>query len=165
MSFSPVFYFLFLSRRMVATVLSIISQFCTAVMAQRERTFIMIKPDGVHRGLVGEIIKRFETRGYKLVAMKYMQVHKMLHLLMVQKRRYAFWAVHLILICPLTTNEHDLELMRPGNCSQPGYARFDSYYIGAQSFRDKLWKRYVRTIFWSRLPGAFCLVDIVFISI
>ena len=30
-----------------------------------ERTFIAIKPDGVQRGLVGEIIKRFEQRGYK----------------------------------------------------------------------------------------------------
>ena len=39
-----------------------------------ERTFIMIKPDGVHRGIVGEIIKRFENKGFKLVAMKYMQV-------------------------------------------------------------------------------------------
>ena len=31
----------------------------------------MIKPDGVQRGLVGEIISRFERRGYKLVAMKF----------------------------------------------------------------------------------------------
>lgn len=30
----------------------------------------MIKPDGVQRGLVGEIIKRFEQKGYKLIAMK-----------------------------------------------------------------------------------------------
>jgi len=37
-----------------------------------ERTFIMIKPDGVQRGLVGKIIKRFETKGFKLVAMKFM---------------------------------------------------------------------------------------------
>jgi len=37
-----------------------------------EKSFIMIKPDGVNRGLVGEIIKRFEQRGYKLVAMKVM---------------------------------------------------------------------------------------------
>jgi len=37
----------------------------------KERTFIMIKPDGVHRGLVGEIIKRFEQKGFKLVAMKF----------------------------------------------------------------------------------------------
>ncbi|NXN09902.1 NDK kinase, partial [Indicator maculatus] len=35
-----------------------------------ERTFIAIKPDGVQRGLVGDIIKRFEQKGFKLVAMK-----------------------------------------------------------------------------------------------
>merc|ERR1712038_2030328 len=39
-------------------------------MSNTERTFIAIKPDGVQRGLVGEIITRFEKRGYKLVAMK-----------------------------------------------------------------------------------------------
>merc|ERR1711990_113767 len=38
----------------------------------RERTFIMLKPDAVQRGLVGEIIKRFEAKGFKLVAMKMM---------------------------------------------------------------------------------------------
>merc|ERR1712020_706739 len=42
----------------------------------RERSFIMIKPDGVHRGLVGEIIKRFEAKGFKLVAMKFMQASR-----------------------------------------------------------------------------------------
>ncbi|KAF4529010.1 hypothetical protein B566_EDAN017122 [Ephemera danica] len=40
--------------------------------ANRERTFIMLKPDAVHRGLVGKIIQRFEEKGFKLVAMKYM---------------------------------------------------------------------------------------------
>ena len=35
-----------------------------------ERTFLMIKPDGVKRGLVGEIIRRFENKGFTLVAMK-----------------------------------------------------------------------------------------------
>ena len=35
-----------------------------------ERTYIMVKPDGVQRSLVGEIIKRFEQRGFKLVALK-----------------------------------------------------------------------------------------------
>ncbi|RQM08557.1 hypothetical protein DH86_00000273 [Scytalidium sp. 3C] len=35
-----------------------------------ERTFIAIKPDGVQRGLVGPIISRFESRGFKLVAIK-----------------------------------------------------------------------------------------------
>ncbi|XP_057571494.1 nucleoside diphosphate kinase A isoform X2 [Hippopotamus amphibius kiboko] len=43
-------------------------------MANSECTFIAIKPDGVQRGLVGEIIKRFEQKGFRLVAMKFMQV-------------------------------------------------------------------------------------------
>ena len=36
----------------------------------RERTFIMVKPDGVQRGLVGDIISRFEKKGFKLVGLK-----------------------------------------------------------------------------------------------
>ncbi|KAG7506674.1 nucleoside diphosphate kinase A2-like [Solea senegalensis] len=36
----------------------------------KERTFIAIKPDGVQRGLIGDIIKRFEVKGFKLVGMK-----------------------------------------------------------------------------------------------
>ena len=43
-------------------------------MSRSERTYIMVKPDGVQRGLVGEIVKRFEQKGFKLVAMKFMQV-------------------------------------------------------------------------------------------
>ena len=39
-----------------------------------ERTFIIVKPDAVQRGLVGEIIARFERRGLKLMAMRMMQV-------------------------------------------------------------------------------------------
>lgn len=39
-----------------------------------ERTFVMIKPDGVQRGLIGEIISRLERRGLKLVAMKMVKV-------------------------------------------------------------------------------------------
>ena len=39
-----------------------------------ERTFIMVKPDGVQRGVVGDVIHRFEQRGYKLVALKLLQV-------------------------------------------------------------------------------------------
>ena len=38
-----------------------------------EKTYIMIKPDGVQRGLVGSIINRFEQKGYYLRAMKMMQ--------------------------------------------------------------------------------------------
>ena len=36
----------------------------------KERTYIMIKPDGVQRALIGDIVKRFEQRGFKLVALK-----------------------------------------------------------------------------------------------
>ena len=36
----------------------------------QERTFLAVKPDGVQRGLVGDIIARFEKRGYKLVGLK-----------------------------------------------------------------------------------------------
>lgn len=39
-----------------------------------EKTFIILKPDAVQRGLVGEILGRLERRGLKLVAMKFMQV-------------------------------------------------------------------------------------------
>ncbi|KAK3840570.1 MAG: nucleoside diphosphate kinase [Linnemannia elongata] len=35
-----------------------------------ERTYIMVKPDGVERGLVGEIIKRFENKGFQLIALE-----------------------------------------------------------------------------------------------
>lgn len=39
---------------------------------KHERTFIAIKPDGCHRGLIHEVIAAFEKKGYKLVAMKMM---------------------------------------------------------------------------------------------
>merc|ERR1719445_762271 len=41
-----------------------------------ERTYIMIKPDGVQRGLVGIIINRFEAKGYYLRALKFRQPTK-----------------------------------------------------------------------------------------
>ena len=36
----------------------------------QERTFIAIKPDGVQRGLIGEIIGKFEKKGFKLIGLK-----------------------------------------------------------------------------------------------
>jgi len=41
-----------------------------------ERTFLAIKPDGVQRGLVGEIINRLETKGFTLVGLKLMSVSR-----------------------------------------------------------------------------------------
>lgn len=39
-----------------------------------EKTFLMVKPDGVQRNLVGEVVNRFENKGFKLVGAKLMQV-------------------------------------------------------------------------------------------
>jgi len=39
-----------------------------------ERTFLMVKPDGVQRNLIGEIVGRFEKKGYQLVGAKLMQI-------------------------------------------------------------------------------------------
>jgi nucleoside-diphosphate kinase len=41
-----------------------------------ERTLVLVKPDGVQRGLVGEVISRLERRGLRLVAAKFMQVSR-----------------------------------------------------------------------------------------
>jgi nucleoside-diphosphate kinase len=51
-----------------------------------EKTLSIIKPDGVNRGLAGEVIKRFEANGIKIAAMK------MLHL--TRKQAQGFYAVH-----------------------------------------------------------------------
>jgi nucleoside-diphosphate kinase len=41
-----------------------------------ERTFIMVKPDGVQRNLIGKIVSRFEEKGFTLVGAKLMQVSR-----------------------------------------------------------------------------------------
>ena len=43
-----------------------------------ERTLVLVKPDGVQRGLIGSIINRLEQRGLKLVGMKLMQLDDVL---------------------------------------------------------------------------------------
>ena len=40
-------------------------------MIQKEKTYVMIKPDGVARGLIGEIITRIEKKGLKIIGMKF----------------------------------------------------------------------------------------------
>ncbi|GBG06716.1 nucleoside-diphosphate kinase [Paenibacillus agaridevorans] len=42
-----------------------------------DRTFVMVKPDGVARGLTGHIVSRFEEKGFKLAAAKLMQLDRM----------------------------------------------------------------------------------------
>ena len=43
-----------------------------------QKTLVLVKPDGIKRGLIGEIIKRFEQRGLKIVAMKLIKIDKSL---------------------------------------------------------------------------------------
>merc|ERR1712141_974524 len=62
--------------RMICSLLSIFHSLLADIMATEERTFIMIKPDAVQRGLVADIIKRFEQKGFRLVAMKFMWASK-----------------------------------------------------------------------------------------
>ncbi len=45
-------------------------------MAEVQRTFVAIKPDGVERGLIGEVVNRFERRGLKIVGMKLLKVSR-----------------------------------------------------------------------------------------
>jgi len=39
-----------------------------------EKTFVMVKPDGVQRNLIGEVVHRFEKKGFKLVGAKFMVI-------------------------------------------------------------------------------------------
>lgn len=39
-----------------------------------EKTFIMVKPDGVQRNVIGEVVKRFEQKGFQMVGAKLMQI-------------------------------------------------------------------------------------------
>ena len=41
-----------------------------------ERTLIIIKPDAVQRGLCGEVLRRFESRGLRIIGMKFMQISR-----------------------------------------------------------------------------------------
>merc|ERR1711962_297271 len=58
----------------VAALLSSVARQAQLInIMSAERTFIAVKPDGVQRGLIGEIIKRFEQKGFKMCGMKFMQ--------------------------------------------------------------------------------------------
>jgi nucleoside-diphosphate kinase len=53
---------------------------------RRQRTLSIVKPDGVKKGVIGEVIRRFEKEGIRIVAMK------MLHL--TKRQAEGFYAVH-----------------------------------------------------------------------
>ena len=69
-----------------------------------ERTFIAIKPDGVQRNIVGEIIRRFEAKGFTLVGLKIMQVSRELaeqHYAVHKERPFFPGLVNFIISGPL----------------------------------------------------------------
>ena len=47
-------------------------------MAQLERTLVLIKPDAVQRGLVGEVLARFERKGLKIIGLKMMRLDEVI---------------------------------------------------------------------------------------
>lgn len=56
------------------------------MQGRRQRTLSIVKPDGVKKGVIGEVVRRFEKEGIRIVAMK------MLHLTKIQAE--GFYAVH-----------------------------------------------------------------------
>ncbi|XP_035255117.1 nucleoside diphosphate kinase 3 isoform X1 [Anguilla rostrata] len=64
---------------MICLVLTIFANiFQTGWTGANERTFVAVKPDGVQRRLVGEIIRRFERKGFHLVGLKLVQASESL---------------------------------------------------------------------------------------
>ncbi|XP_042145921.1 nucleoside diphosphate kinase B-like [Ixodes scapularis] len=57
----------------VGILMAMYASLAAAVQERRERTFVIVKPDGVQRGLIGKVVSRFEKNGFKLVAMKFLQ--------------------------------------------------------------------------------------------
>lgn len=68
--FRPLVLLTLLSAALSFTIAARSAPSSTSLFAGRERTYIMVKPDGVQRGLVGDIVGRFEKKGYKLSAIK-----------------------------------------------------------------------------------------------
>ncbi len=69
-----------------------------------EQTLIIVKPDAVQRGLAGEIIKRFEARGLKIIGMKLLQVNRELaekHYAVHRERPFFAGLVEYIISAPV----------------------------------------------------------------
>jgi nucleoside-diphosphate kinase len=69
-----------------------------------ERTLIIIKPDAVQRGLTGEILRRFEARGLRIIGMKFIQVARELaekHYAVHKERPFFAGLVNYIISSPV----------------------------------------------------------------
>lgn len=73
-------------------------------MAEQERTLVIVKPDGVQRGLIGEIVGRLERRGLRLDGLKLLQVDRGLaerHYAEHQGKAFYTGLVSYITACPV----------------------------------------------------------------
>jgi nucleoside-diphosphate kinase len=69
-----------------------------------EKTLVLVKPDGVQRGLIGEVIKRLERRGLKLIGAKFISVSKELaetHYAIHKGKPFYDGLIHYILSAPV----------------------------------------------------------------
>lgn len=67
-----------------------------------ERTFVAVKPDGVQRRLVGEIVRRFEKKGFKLVGLKLVQVFGVFLFSLIHGQViyiFCVWSEHVSVLC------------------------------------------------------------------
>lgn len=70
----------------------------------QERTFVMIKPDGIQRGIIAEIITRFERKGLKLVALKMIRMDKEMaekHYAIHKGKHFYESLIDFIISCPV----------------------------------------------------------------
>merc|ERR1712137_929946 len=93
-----------------------------------ERTFIAIKPDGVQRNLVGEIISRFERKGFQLVGMKFIAVPKELaeeHYAEHKERPFFGGLIDFITSGPVVAGARSMIGATAPSASAPGTIRGD----------------------------------------
>ena len=75
-----------MSRIRFSAIIDLNSQICYNKYIKEERTLLVIKPDGVKRKLIGEIIKRIEQDGFEIINMKFTHL--------TRKQASQFYAIH-----------------------------------------------------------------------
>ena len=90
---------------------------------QQEKTFVMLKPDGVQRGLIGECIKRFEQRGLKVVALEMFEPTK--EMIDGHYPKSKEWIIRLGEKAQITYDTYDLVL-------EKDFGTTDHFEIGTQ---------------------------------
>ena len=90
-----------------------------SIIAKAERSYVMVKPDGVQRGLVGQILTRFEQKGFQIKGLKMFQTPEELakeHYKDLSEKPFYGKLVDYILSGPVVCIVRSLELTVAGNC-------------------------------------------------